>query len=477
MKKVLLFCSVILMGLISRAQLTGACAIQDILVQNAHVVSFTATTCTVQFDVAFTIDANHGNKYIYIQSFIESQYPDNFGCVNGTNTGAAKAPKAANLTNAFINIALLNNGGVVTEGTEYYPDPTVPLTSINNVSSFLLASGLTRVTLTGVTTTLPVPCGSGVTIMTDVFSTNAAKGDPIQCVNCGIRTPTGIIRVTGLATCNALTFTLTNTSPTSQTFNYAVYGDVDGDHLLSPTSIGGPDNLIYGPNAITLAAGASTTITVPLTGSNVGMGTIVWLDITGAQRSQFFPGAECAPLPVTFKSFNANRKNANSVSLNWTTATEQNNRGFQVQRNDGTGWKSVGFVSSNAVNGSSAAELSYEYLDANAEKGITQYRIQQVDLDGRSGFSTIKAIRGEGLSSRLLVYPNPSATGIINVVFENNTGVRDVYVSDATGRLVNTFKSISNNILVIENLKKGFYTLRVTNKNTATTTVEKVVVK
>jgi hypothetical protein len=188
-------------------------------------------------------------------------------------------------------------------------------------------------------------------------------------------------------------------------------------------------------------------------------------------------GNENIPLPVSFKSFNVSRKNISTVGVSWTTASEKDNRGFNVQRNDGSGWKNVAFVFSQSVAGTSSADLSYEYNDANTEKGVSQYRIQQVDLDGRATFSLIRAVRGESTATKLLVYPNPSSTGNVNVVFDNSIGVRDISVSDATGRLVRTFKSVTNSVLLIENLRKGFYTLRVTNRTTAASTVEKVVIK
>ncbi len=200
-------------------------------------------------------------------------------------------------------------------------------------------------------------------------------------------------------------------------------------------------------------------------------------DCVGVERVCPLEGVEEAPLPVTFSSFNVNRKNASSASIKWTTASEQNNRGFNVQRNDGSGWKTVAFVFSKSVAGTSSSDLSYEYNDANMERGVSQYRIQQLDLDGRSAFSVIRAIRGDGVAAKMLVYPNPSATGNINVLFDSNFGIRDIMVSDAAGRLVRSFRSITNNNLQIENLKRGFYTIKITNRTTASSSVEKVIVK
>ncbi len=112
---------------------------------------------------------------------------------------------------------------------------------------------------------------------------------------------------------------------------------------------------------------------------------------------------------------------------------------------------------------------SYSYKDANNEK--------KVDLDGYAKYSDIRAIRGEGTVAKIVVYPNPSADGKLNVVFEGNNELRDVQVNDMQGRVVKSYKGITNNILVIERLTSGFYTIKITNRNTASSSVDKVVVK
>jgi hypothetical protein len=188
-------------------------------------------------------------------------------------------------------------------------------------------------------------------------------------------------------------------------------------------------------------------------------------------------GTEEIPLPVNFKSFTATRSNSSSVSVSWITSQEQNSKGFNIQKNVGGMWTTVAFVPSQALNGNSTSELSYSYTDVNSTKGITQYRIQQVDLDGHSKYTDIRAVRGDGSVSKLVVYPNPSSDGKVNVVFEDNSGMRDVQVSDMQGKIIRAFKGISNNILVIEKLTTGFYTIKVTNRTTNASSVQKVVVR
>jgi hypothetical protein len=187
-------------------------------------------------------------------------------------------------------------------------------------------------------------------------------------------------------------------------------------------------------------------------------------------------GTEEIPLPVHFKSFNANRQSSN-VAIIWTTASEQNNKGFNVQRNDGGQWQTVAFVPSQALEGNSVSDINYAYTDINNEKGISQYRIQQVDLDGKFAYTDIRAIRGDGVSGKVVIYPNPTNDGKINIVFDDTKGFSDVQVSDMQGRIIRSFKGVTNNMLMIERLTSGFYTIRITNPVNAASSVHKVVVK
>ena len=183
------------------------------------------------------------------------------------------------------------------------------------------------------------------------------------------------------------------------------------------------------------------------------------------------------PLPVNFKSFTATR-NKNTVALKWTTASESNSLGFEIQRLiGGRSWQSVSFVYSLAPGGSSSSDISYTYSDLNATKGVTQYRIRQVDIDQKSKYSEIRAVRGDGQSGKTIIFPNPAAAGgKINVVFEETDATRDASLFDLNGRLVKQWKSITNNNLQIENLTPGIYNLKVIVRETGKQTVEKIVV-
>jgi hypothetical protein len=157
---------------------------------------------------------------------------------------------------------------------------------------------------------------------------------------------------------------------------------------------------------------------------------------------------------------------------------ELNNSGFDIQRKTGNGeWKTIAFMFSKANGGNSSATLSYDYTDVNPTKGVSQYRLRQVDIDTRSEFSEIRSVRGQEQSGQLLIYPNPSTDGKVNVVFDEQNGSRDVMVSDVTGRIVRQYRNITNSSLQISNLETGMYTIHITNANTGATIVEKVIIK
>ncbi len=181
-----------------------------------------------------------------------------------------------------------------------------------------------------------------------------------------------------------------------------------------------------------------------------------------------------SPLPVKFKSFTASR-NKEKVAVKWETASESNNKGFNVQRKTTGNWENIAFIFSTALNGNSNTDLSYLFSEVNNTKGLSQYRIQQVDINNKTSYSDIRSVKGEGASNKLLVYPNPSSDGKINLVFEDQSA-KNVVVRDMSGRMIKQFKNVVNN-LPIENLETGMYSIQVTDVSTAEVSVEKVIIK
>jgi hypothetical protein len=90
------------------------------------------------------------------------------------------------------------------------------------------------------------------------------------------------------------------------------------------------------------------------------------------------------PMPVELTSFMASVIN-NNVILNWRTATEINNYGFEVERKPETGdWTKIGFAKGN---GNSNSEKEYLFTDKNLNPGNYRYRLKQIDNDGKNEYS------------------------------------------------------------------------------------------
>ena len=95
-------------------------------------------------------------------------------------------------------------------------------------------------------------------------------------------------------------------------------------------------------------------------------------------------------LPVELSSLTA-FATGNTVKLNWTTETEVNNYGFEVERcvlsAECQAWNTIGFVPGN---GNSNSQKNYSFIDENTsgESGF-QYRLKQIDNDGQFEYSKI----------------------------------------------------------------------------------------
>ncbi len=93
-----------------------------------------------------------------------------------------------------------------------------------------------------------------------------------------------------------------------------------------------------------------------------------------------------AVVPVELSSFSA-VVSSSVVNLNWETATETNNSGFDVERSsDNRNFASIGFVEGN---GTTSERSAYSFADGNVETGTYYYRLKQIDFDGSFEYSNV----------------------------------------------------------------------------------------
>jgi hypothetical protein len=143
-----------------------------------------------------------------------------------------------------------------------------------------------------------------------------------------------------------------------------------------------------------------------------------------------FSFAVSNPLPITLLHFAAQPRDNNKVLVTWTTATEINNLYFVIERSaDGKHFESIGRV---AGAGNSNQLLNYSFTDVNPLPGISYYRLQQVDADGRYTYSTIATVRIDAQRAlTLTLLPNPVGS-YVNININTNTAGK-TYTMKVTG--------------------------------------------
>ena len=301
---------------------------------------------------------------------------------------------------------------------------------------------------------------------------------------------------------------ITSTSTTISNLNRP------GDYVFSITAVNGPGagpfmTAEYGCSGASLSgtftihveekinANAGSGLTgcvqsVPLLGNATGAGTGVWtvvdgpvgasptiaapgsssttannLDVLGQYRFAWnitTPLGGCTGsdtvafditcnLPVNLTDFTVT-KQAASVVLDWTTGSESNNRGFEVEHAiDGSSWKKIAFQASKAAEGNSVSPLAYQYKHIDPANGTNYYRLKQVDLDGKWEYSPVRQVKMNG--HNIIVYPNPARDKIL---IKGLTGNEIIQLCDVTGRKIKQVKSsLQQESIGISDLREGIY--------------------
>ena len=179
-------------------------------------------------------------------------------------------------------------------------------------------------------------------------------------------------------------------------------------------------------------------------------GTGMWavtFDATGS--GAFYVHTGNFVLPVTITSFRG--ETAGSINkLYWSTSTEINNYGFELERSaDGINYSKITFVATKANGGNSTSQLSYNFDDIKPLPGINYYRLKQIDKNGKFSYSGVVT-----LSRRLTeitlskVFPNPATTELNVVITSPRAEKLTIIVTDLRGKVV---MQTSTNVVLGEN--------------------------
>jgi hypothetical protein len=133
-------------------------------------------------------------------------------------------------------------------------------------------------------------------------------------------------------------------------------------------------------------------------------------------------------IPVELTSFAVNVSDK-VISIVWSTATELNNRGFDLERKlDGT-WEKVTFIEGK---GTTTKKSDYSYLDKfryEGFQGTVQYRLKQIDFDGTITYSNVISVDVDFTPKEYTLYQNypnpfnPSTTIKFALPFDSNVRI------------------------------------------------------
>jgi hypothetical protein len=170
-------------------------------------------------------------------------------------------------------------------------------------------------------------------------------------------------------------------------------------------------------------------------------------------------------VPVELSSFTAN-VTKQAVQLNWTTVTEKNNSGFEVQRrSENKDWEIIGFI---AGRGTTTELSNYSFTDVIKASGSFSYRLKQIDFDGTYEFSDEISVEVSlPLEFNLAQnYPNPfNPSTVISFSITQSTNV-NLSVFNLLGEkvvtLINEMKDAGSHELEFNaaNLTSGIYLYR-----------------
>jgi hypothetical protein len=193
-----------------------------------------------------------------------------------------------------------------------------------------------------------------------------------------------------------------------------------------------------------------TTTPGPASGWNLDGATDLAVQINGDDN-----------IPVELVSFAATTNGMN-VNLNWSTATEINNSGFEIERSSGAEFEQVGFV---AGYGTTTEAQYYSYTDKIVEVGTYSYRLKQVDHDGTYEYSNVVEVEVLPPAEFSLAqnFPNPfnPSTKINYSLAVDSKVTLTVYnlLGEAVSKLVNNNVTAGNHSVNFDaiNLNSGVY--------------------
>ncbi len=184
----------------------------------------------------------------------------------------------------------------------------------------------------------------------------------------------------------------------------------------------------------------------------------------------FTAGAEVAPkdlcssieLPVELITFTGHLIDNQKVALLWQTASETNNKGFEIERSlDAKNFEKIGFVQGN---GTTQSISNYNFIDENPIEGVNYYRLKQLDepIGENFEYSNIVAVSTQKSSYEAVkLFPNP-----VNDQLTIENGQGQIIIYNVVGQVMRQFNIANSTHQVnVNDLPQGQYFITVIRKN------------
>ncbi len=198
-------------------------------------------------------------------------------------------------------------------------------------------------------------------------------------------------------------------------------------------------NASFSPNAVDQATVLTSATAVNGTFSNSDNND--WTANYDLPNLGEFTISYLSALAVELIDFQAILQEDQKVLLNWKTASETNNKGFEIERStDGSNWKMLSFVPGHD---NSLETHSYFFIDERPVSGTNYYRLRQMDYDGQYEYSKTITMEVSKTGSGISLFPNP-ATGSVTFALESGyTGKATLTLYNLLGQQMKTLLLLS----------------------------------
>lgn len=197
-----------------------------------------------------------------------------------------------------------------------------------------------------------------------------------------------------------------------------------------------------------------------LTGTNTIVGNA--LRYTLPANSVYHLVLETNVLSVGLKDFKGKlNKDKSKILITWTTESESNNKGFEIQRScDGINFTNFMFQKGA---GTKSTPTVYSITDETPFEGNNYYRLKQIDLDGKSKYSPIIIVSNiSAVKDEIQLFPNP-ATNMISLI-SNNSNIKKTYrISGFDGSTFGSGSFTDSIDIPVIDLSAGIYFIEIQN--------------